>query len=1113
MRKIIFFYAILFLGGTMLFAQNAPTASESDLIATYTKQAVDFYNAQDYDNAIAYFEKTLKIYKETVGENHADTALMYNNIGTIYCAKENYDAALIYYEKSLKIIETVLDKQHPYLCSTYQNIGYAYLFNEDYDTSLAHYEKALSVALSAFGEMHIETATCYEYISIIYEHLGDYENSLAYCKKEVAIKELLLKDTLELCQSYDALIGLCTYFGNWDTALEYELKNLKIRENVLGKNNIDIAIRYFSIAKIYYSKANYDKALEYAEAAVKISEESSEENNNSPDFYHLIGVIYNAKGDYTKALKYEEKSLEEENGSYAYTTIGLIYSNIGDYDKALVTYENALLAAKNESGEDSPTIASIYNNIGVVYVDMGKLNDALEYFEKSSAIFIKNYGELHSDTALNYNNIGFIYFKKKSYETALHYYKKALSIFEQLFGDSHVHIATTDNNIGLLYDEMGDYDSALLYYKKALTICENILGEKHFDTAQTLNHIGSVYQKQNDGIKAIYYWKKSQQGLSLSHYDKSIELFSSQLFSQLPDPSFTRETLTLATDTVERARLDLASLKDDILRKSLPIYYYGVQFEAEQKNPKKAFEYSESLRCRGFLDQIGTEAALKLDGVTESEREQIHSLTAEIAYQRKIIEEENARTLSERDEKRLSEAGKKLSDVEKSLSSLDKKIAKRIPAYAQLRNPVPVTASEAQKWCGKKRAVLEYVLWNPELSDNKDAAIKSYCIVLTKKKVSVVELDGSYDYAAAIDKLRSGIMGMKRESQFEAVRNELYEKLLSPVLPYVAGGTKELVIVPDGNLSFLPFDVLRKDADSKVLGDKYAVAFSPSVSVSVISGGKKTGGKNMLAFGGAWYDTKLSPGQHRANFTSEGISRGAKRGSQGIDFELTAENDAQRSFMKNDIQKNGPKEYFRAKNLVWQDLPGTITELNALKDGVFKSDSFSQIVQEEASERTVKRLSQEGKLAQYPILHFACHGYFDNKIADMSSVLFSEVSLALEGSSDDDGYLTIPETAVLKLNADLVCLSACETGLGKIKAGDGMVGLSRAFMVAGAESVGVSLWCVDDEATAKFMAAMYEKAVKKGMDYVSAYQKTKAEFRKDEDFDHPYYWAAFMLYE
>lgn len=841
----------------------------------------------------------------------------------------------------------------------------------------------------------------------------------------------------------------------------------------------------------------------------------------TPEYYNSIGDDFYDKNDYDNALAAYQKALEKSLVIYGkdyittadcYNKIGGVYFDKGDYGNALAYYQKTLEIMKKNFGENHPYTAAICNNIGLGYYGKGDYDNALVYQQKSLRIIEDALGKNHPTTAICYNDISVVYWAKGEYDSALTYCKKAVEILEKKFGDDHFDTALSYNSIGNIYADKGDYDNALSYYQKSLAVREKILGKSHTDTAISYHNLGSIYLDKNDIPSAIAYFRKSHSGFAVSsRFVETIDTLSNQLFSPIPDPDFKRETLTLATDTVERARLNLSSMKNDIMKKSLPIYYYGVQFEAEQKNPKKSFEYSESLRSRGFLDQLGTETALKLDGITQEEKEQVQSLSAKITSARKTIEEQNSLPISERDDKKLSDAGTELANAEKSLLKLDEKIGKRIPAYAQLRNPKPISTAEAQKWCGKKRAVLEYVLWNPELSSDKNAKIKSYCIVLTNKKVNIVELDGEYDYTAAINKLRNGIKNLKRESQFENVRNELYEKLISPVSHYI-GGAKELVIVPDGNLSFLPFDVLRKDESSKMLGDKYAVALSPSISVSVLSEKKNLTDRKMLAFGGAWYDTKLTPDEHKAGFTEEGITRGAKRGATQVDFELETQNDAQRSYIESDIKENGPKSYFDAKNLRWQDLPGTITELNALKDNVFTSDSFSEIVQEEASEKNLKRLSSDGKLALYPILHFACHGYFDNKISDMSSVLFSEVSGALK-DSNDDGYLTISETALLNLNADLVCLSACETGLGEMKAGDGMVGLTRAFMVAGAKQVGASLWCVDDEATAKFMSSMYEKVVKNGMDYPTAYQKTKAEFRKDEDFEHPYYWSAFVLYE
>ncbi len=906
--------------------------------------------------------------------------------------------------------------------------------------------------------------------------------------------------------------------SDYNRALECYKNALDIQISQSGENHIFVLALYNRIGAIYYEQKNLEAALHYFSNSLNICILLfGDDNQYLPDIYYYLFGIYYDMGDYKKAVYFGEKSLsldlkyydpEDERVLDLNNTLALSYLQEGNFNNALTYAQKALNLAEKFLKDDTYNLPTFYDNVGGVYNEKGDYEAAFKYFSKALNLRLKNESD-YLGLAFSYNNLGLISVSQNDFDNAIKFYFLAIENYEKLNFTENPYIATVYSNIANCYNIQKKFNDADIYNKKSLELREKYLGTQHPETAISYSNIAWNFYDQNDIANAISFWKKSY-GIwkTSTDYNNMLLRLREIVFIENHDPDFLRETLTLATDTVERARLDISSLKDDIFRQSLPIYYYGVQFESEQKNPKKAFEYSESLRSRGFLDQIGTEAALKLDGVTDEEREQIHSLTSEITAARKMIEVENSKTIDERDEKRLSEAGKNLSEAEKVLASLDKKIGKRIPAYSQLRNPLPVSASDAQKWCGKKRAVLEYVLWNPELTDNKDAKLKSYCLVLTDKKITVVELDGEYDYTIAINKLRNGITGLKRESQFEGVRNELYEKLISPVLPYV-GSAKELVIVPDGNLSFLPFDVLRKDDSSKVLGDKYAIALSPSVSVSVLCDKYSVSARKMLAFGGAWYDTSLSPDAQRRSFTE--WTRGVNRGALQTDFTLDEMNEKQLTYVKRDIQQNGPANYFAQKKLNWQNLPGTLTELSSISS-LFKQEDFTEITQENAAEYNVKELSTTGELSKYGILHFACHGYFDKSLAEMSSVLFSEVSGKLSDLSQDDGYLTIGEAAVLNLNADIVCLSACETGLGEIKAGDGIVGLSRAFMVAGAKHVGASLWCVDDTATAKFMSSMYKK-VTKGMDYITAYQKTKAEFRKDEDFSHPYYWSAFVLYE
>lgn len=275
---------------------------------------------------------------------------------------------------------------------------------------------------------------------------------------------------------------------------------------------------------------------------------------------------------------------------------------------------------------------------------------------------------------------------------------------------------------------------------------------------------------------------------------------------------------------------------------------------------------------------------------------------------------------------------------------MDSKIAQRIPAYQELKNPKVVNAKTAKKWCGKNRAILEYVMWNSEILDDceilkeqntrkcaDDIKFSSYCLVVTNKKITAVPLDSAYDYNSAINSLRDAITHrpIKSEVTFEMQRNELYEKLIQPVLPYIKG-VKDVLIVPDGNLSFLPFDILREDADSADFGKKYSIGVSPSVSVSMIADKVKSNSTDALLFGGAWYDKSLSEEEHNQTLRGNG-NRGKDRGFAAVERQTNLSVEDLQNILKNE----GSKQYFEQKKLNWHDLPGTIVELETLQKAIF----------------------------------------------------------------------------------------------------------------------------------------------------------------------------------
>jgi tetratricopeptide (TPR) repeat protein len=193
----------------------------------------------------------------------------------------------------------------------------------------------------------------------------------------------------------------------------------------------------------------------------------------------------------------------------------------------------------------------------------------------------------------------------------------------------------------------------------------------------------------------------------------------------------------------------------------------------------------------------------------------------------------------------------------------------------------------------------------------------------------------------------------------------------------------------------------------------------------------------------------------------------------------------------------------------WNDLPGTEIEAHAIGKIAAKS---TVILGRDASEATVKELSATGGLERFPVLHFACHGYFNGARPELSSIVFSEVS-GLLPESPEDGYLTMAEAALLKLNARTVILSACNTGKGGLKRGDGMVGLVRSLLVAGGRSAGVSLWPISDDAAVEFMEGVYRRALQEGKSFREAYYEVKQMFRRSAYWNHPFYHAAFVLYE
>lgn len=992
-------------------------------------------------------------------------------------------------EPLVKTLEKQKPKDSKIIAGIEKTIGNSYYSVGKFSEAITHLNKSLRLYIEVEGEKSRDTASVYNELGNVYNDLEDYDEAWKNYQKALSIIEPLSEPDDINVSILRTNIADCLYrTDNFEKALECYTKSLSVFEKQFGENHFATATVYGGIGNVYAAMGQNDIALAYYQKAMQSNVSANGENHPSNiDFYHNLAHQLWEKGDYEKALSYWNScfTLIISNQIFNATSFNMMLS-IGS---ALSEFRKGGRLEKIADDEDFKSAFS---------TGFSQFNSK-DMINKCRAFYPEFNGMYHPAD-----------FSMFIYHLVVSLVPTVMKVTE------HSLIATAYNSIGLIYESRNDYQKALDYYKKSLAMYQKLFEENNPQIGYVYYNIAELYYARRNEKEAISNWKKAYECWKTeNNYSSVLQCMKTILSHEnITDKKFIRETLEFALSISEKLCLNSGFSKDNSMKEVLPIYYYAVQFMAKENEANKALEYSESMRSRAFLAQLGTETALQVEGISESDREKIHDLNKRIEIANKRISEQQQKPLSERNSQILIDNTKELANLEKEFKALDEKIAKQVPKYAELRNPKIITASEAQKWCGDNRAVLEYVLWSPEYGNvgNEKENQNSCCIVLTKNKIQIVALDKSYDYASEVNKLRNGIMNLEDEKEFEKERNALYSHLIEPVLQNL-DSVEELIIVPDGNLSFLPFDVLRKSEKDKDFGEKYAIIMSPSVSISSILGDsakKKT--NKIMAFGGAWYDKSLSESEHRKILSSQ---------SKKIDRKITAENTerrfkvktdkAQMKYLVSEILKNGPGYYFDEKKLEWGDLPYTMSELSSLQNDVFSDGQIDVFSQENATEKNVKKFSKDGILTQYSILHFACHGYFDTDIAELSSILFSEVSGRFSNVSDDDGYLTVPEVTALNLDADMVCLSACETGLGEIRAGEGMVGLSRAFMVAGGRNVGVSLWSVDDEATAAFMTKMYEKR-KSGLSYSECYQAVKSEFRKSEKWSHPYFWAAFSLY-
>ncbi|NET72978.1 MAG: tetratricopeptide repeat protein, partial [Sphaerospermopsis sp. SIO1G2] len=959
--------------------------------------------------------------------------------------------------------------------NTTRSKGLAYSDLGEKQKALQYYNQALPLR-KAVGDRRGESTTLNN-IGLVYSDLGDKKKALEYYNQVLPLRKRIGDKSGEATTLTN--IGLAySHLGDKQKALKYYNQALPIRRQVGDKNGEATTIN--NIAVVYDDLGEKQKALEYYDQALTLYKQVGNIRSQATTLNN-IGLAYDDLGEKQKALEYYNQALpirrkvgDRSGEANTLTSLGKVYDDLGEKQKALDYYNQALplrRAVGDKRGE-----GTTLNNIAVVYSTLGDKQKALEYYNQSLKLR-KAVGD-KSGEANTLNNIGLLYDDLGEKQKALEYYNQALPL-RRAVGDRSGEAGTL-TSLGRVYFRLGQKQKALQLYNQALPL-RTAVGDRR-GKATTLNNIAVVYSSLGDPEKALAYYKQALP-LTTAVGNKSGEANTLRNLAYLED---SKGNLDQALKYMQSAINLIENLRTKIINPELRTSYFAtvqdyykfyidLLMKMHKKQPSKgydalALQASESARARSLLELI-TEANTDIRTGVDPQL-----LQAEKNLKQKLdkIEKSRVELLSQQyTPEQRQNIEREIKTTLDKYQNIQSKIRSNSPRYAAITQPQPLTLKEIQQQVlDENTLLLEYSL----------GLDKSYLWAITKTGITSHELPKSETIEKLVKNFRNEILKPYANSKTVAKASiPLTKILLSPVAQQLEN--QKILVVGDGALQYLPFAALslpNTKKEYKPLIVNHEIVTLPSAStaalIRTVQKGRKTAPKSLFMVADPVFtanDERLTKNKQPTPNTNNNSNIALQRAVQNSDI----------------------------KNL--KRLPFTRKEAETILNLV--PDDQKSYVFDFAANRDFATSSQ---LNQYRILHFATHGIFDSKQPELSGLV---LSLFDRQGKPNNGFLRLHDIFNLDLAADLVVLSACQTGLGENIKGEGIVGLTTGFIYAGTPRVVMSLWNVDDEGTSVLMEKFYQKMLKEGLNPTAALREAQLEMIADEDFSRAYFWAGFTL--
>ena len=1154
------------------YAQHAPD------IKALNRQFVQLYEQGKYAEATLIAQRVVALAERTFGKEHPDTLAFIDDLAALYRAQDRYSEAEALYRRALtarehvfglenlrtvgsvndladllrtqrryaeaerlfqRVIEArerVLGKEHPDTLASVNNLAEVYVAQGRDAEAEPLLRRALAARERVLGPEHPDTLTSMNNLAEVYGAQGRYGEAEPLLERALAARERVLgPEHPGTLASLDNLAGLYQSQGRYSEAEPLLTRALAGWKRVLGPEHPDTLTSESNLAALYNAQGRYNEAEPLYRRALAVGERVlGPEHPNTLTSVNDLAALYYAQGRYSeaepllkRALSVRERVLgpEHPNTLTSVNDLAALYWIQNRYGEAEPLFKRALAARERALGSEHPATLTSMNNLAEVYYSQGRYIEAEPLYRRALAVGERVLGLEHPDTLRTASNLGELYQQQGCYSEAEPLLKRVLAAKERVLGPEHADTLASVHNLAGLYQAEGSYSEAEPLYKRALAAQERVLGPDHPATLTSVSSLAVLYWEQHHWARATEFWRRSTAAIARRV----------QRGSQEAAQAFSGKKKSEAEQNSEQ----FWGLVKAVYRLAPE---GGAPDAAASRETFETAQWAQSSEAAASLAQMTARSAKgdpKLAALTRERQDLMAEWQKRDALRNAALGQESAK----RNPQAEAENSARLAAIDARIKEIDKELAAKFPDYAVLSSPTPLAAAEVQAQLGADEALVLFF----DTEERKAAPEETFIWVVTKTELRWVRSDlGTVALTREVQALRCGLdaeawagdgagkcAGLLKIAldaaprdgdllPFDVMRaHALYKALFGQVEDLIKG--KSLIVVPSGPLTQLPFQVLitavRTSGDFKSaawLVRDHALTVLPAVSSlkalrRVARPSAAT--KPMIGFGNPLLDGNQNHRLYGAYYKRLAQCARDNRICTALQECKLQETRALRGGLPLMKTRGGLADVAFLR--VQTPLPDTADELCAVAKDVH-ADLGEIRLGARATEREVKRLSEEkgdGRLSDYRIVHFATHGALAGQVQGNS-----EPGLLLTppvtASEEDDGYLTASEIAGLKLDADWVILSACNTAAGGAQGAEALSGLARAFIYAQARALLVSHWEVNSAATVKLIAgAMSRLAANKSIGRAEAMRQSMlALIDKGEPREaHPAFWAPFVL--